>query len=111
MIETHRMHLKPEHFQKVRDKRKEVEFRLYDEKRKKVQVEDGIVFVNTDTHEELFTVVRAIVVGKLPWIQRALNPRMNDEFITDTLGRIYGLKTVYSPIDQQPVFVAFVLEV
>ena len=44
----HRMKLKPEPFQKMREGKKTIELRLYDEKRQKVQVGDQIEFMNLE---------------------------------------------------------------
>ena len=49
------MNLYPEPFILIKNKAKTVEMRLYDEKRKLLNVGDLIVFVNTETKEELIT--------------------------------------------------------
>lgn len=117
MSNTHKMHLRPGHFEKMQKKEKTVEFRLYDKKRKGVNIDDGIIFINTETKKQVFTVVRAIIIGKLSWVKRALDYRMNSMGfkevlnLNDELAAIYGSKSVTDPIELQPLFVAFILEV
>lgn len=53
--QNHYMNLYPEPFILIKNKAKTVEMRLYDEKRKLLNVGDLIVFVNTETKEELIT--------------------------------------------------------
>ena len=42
----HNMHLHPEPLEKIRAGHKTIEFRLYDEKRQRIQIGDKIVFTN-----------------------------------------------------------------
>ena len=48
----HTMRLRPEPFEKIKSGRKTIELRLYDEKRKQIQVGDPVCFVNTDNEKE-----------------------------------------------------------
>ncbi len=45
---THHMNLRPEPFEKIRSGKKNIELRLYDEKRRKIAVGDKIVFEDTE---------------------------------------------------------------
>ena len=57
----HTMRLRPEPFEKINSGRKIIELRLYDEKRKQIQVGDTIRFVNTDnTQATLLAQVEAL---------------------------------------------------
>lgn len=56
----HRMKLKPEPFQKMREGKKTIELRLYDEKRQKVQVGDQIEFMNLEDRSKIVAQVEAI---------------------------------------------------
>ena len=49
------MKLFPEPFSKIKSGEKNIEFRLNDEKRKRVKIGDCITFKNTETEEELVT--------------------------------------------------------
>lgn len=51
----HFMRLKPAPFGLIRDGRKSIELRLYDEKRRKLQIGDGILFENSEAPELLLT--------------------------------------------------------
>ena len=44
----HLMRLRSEPFEKIKSGRKTIELRLYDEKRKRIQIGDTICFVNTE---------------------------------------------------------------
>lgn len=59
IIMRHEMKLAQEPFEKIRDGRKTIESRLYDEKRKAISIGDEIVFTRNDnaTQEVLTTVV------------------------------------------------------
>ncbi len=59
-MNIHHMTLHAAPFEAIRAKRKTVELRLYDEKRRRVFVGDHIVFSRRDTDEELTVVVRAL---------------------------------------------------
>ncbi len=49
----HRMKLKNKPFELIKSGKKKQELRLYDEKRKLIEVGDTIIFTNIDTNEEL----------------------------------------------------------
>ena len=50
---THEMKLHPAPFEMIKCGKKTIELRLYDEKRRKINVGDKIVFTNTEGGEEL----------------------------------------------------------
>ena len=52
----HNMNLFPEPFEMIKSGRKTIELRLWDEKRRKIQIGDEIVFVNTEPPFEKITV-------------------------------------------------------
>lgn len=54
---THNMKLKNDPFQKIKNKTKDIEMRIYDEKRKLVQKGDIIEFTNLKTGEKIKTLV------------------------------------------------------
>ena len=53
---THNMQLQPVPFEMIRNGTKTIELRLYDEKRRKIQIGDDIVFVHTGNHSETLRV-------------------------------------------------------
>lgn len=55
-FEIHCMRLKPSPFEKISSGRKTVELRLYDDKRRKVDIGDRIVFTNLDESEQRIAV-------------------------------------------------------
>ncbi len=59
---NHDMRLFPESFAEIRAGRKRREYRLYDEKRRKVKPGDTITFYNTDTGESVAVDVIALHV-------------------------------------------------
>jgi aminoglycoside 6'-N-acetyltransferase I len=58
----HFMRLQPAPFALIRDGRKTIELRLYDEKRRKLQIGDGILFENTEAPEMLLVRVTGLSV-------------------------------------------------
>ncbi len=56
----HRMKLRPRPFHKIREGKKTIELRLYDEKRQKVQVGDLIEFTNLEDRSKIVAQVEAI---------------------------------------------------
>ena len=56
----HEMNLNPVPFGMIRSGRKTIELRLFDEKRQKIKVGDGITFMNTETGEQLTKTVKAL---------------------------------------------------
>lgn len=59
---THRLKLHPEPFAAIVSGRKTIESRLYDEKRRKIQLGDCIIFTNVENPSQTITVT---VVGLL----------------------------------------------
>ena len=49
----HSMKLKPNPFEKIKNGTKKIELRLYDEKRRKIEVGDVIEFTNLETDEKI----------------------------------------------------------
>lgn len=59
---VYEMKLNPEPFEKIRDGRKNVELRLYDEKRRKLEIGDDIIFTRLPDEEEKIAVrVKALL--------------------------------------------------
>ena len=56
----HQMKLHPVPFAKIKRGEKTIELRLFDEKRKKINVGDTVTFTNTETGEEMSKTVRKI---------------------------------------------------
>ena len=56
----HQMKLKEEPFRKIKDGRKDIELRLYDEKRQKIKVGDEICFTNILTGEKVCAKVKTL---------------------------------------------------
>jgi len=56
----HEMKLNPAPFGMIKCGRKTIELRLFDEKRQKIKVGDGITFTNTETGEKLTKTVKAL---------------------------------------------------
>lgn len=56
----HHMKLRPSPFERIKNGEKTIELRLYDEKRRKIRVGDGIVFENTESGETLERIVSAL---------------------------------------------------
>ena len=59
---THEMQLQPEPFAMIKSGSKTIELRLYDEKRRKIQIGDTILFTNTENGEHLSVRVLALSV-------------------------------------------------
>lgn len=59
---THSMQLQPSPFEMIRDGTKTIELRLYDEKRKKIQAGDTILFTNTASKETVKVKVLELLV-------------------------------------------------
>ncbi len=59
-IIIHNMNLVPSAFRKIADGSKTIELRLNDPKRQAIAIGDHILFRNTETHEQLDVVVRAL---------------------------------------------------
>lgn len=52
----HKMYLTPSPFEKIKNKEKTLELRLFDEKRQKLKVGDTIQFINTEDEQETLLV-------------------------------------------------------
>ncbi len=59
---THSMQLRPSPFEMIRNGTKTIELRLFDEKRRKIQIGDTISFTNTETREVLSVKVLELFV-------------------------------------------------
>ena len=59
---THSMQLQPSPFEMIKDGTKTIELRLFDEKRRKIQIGDTISFTNTETREVLSVKVLELFV-------------------------------------------------
>lgn len=59
---THSMQLQPSPFEMIRNGTKTIELRLFDEKRRKIQIGDTISFANTETREVLSVKVLELFV-------------------------------------------------
>lgn len=60
----HKMSLQDEPFEKIKNGKKDIEMRLYDEKRSKIKARDTIEFTNSKTNEKLVVKVVAIHIFK-----------------------------------------------
>lgn len=60
-MKVHKMKLNPDPFGKIKYKSKDIEFRLFDEKRKLIQVNDIIEFTNTETQEKMRCIVLDLI--------------------------------------------------
>lgn len=56
----HQMKLKEEPFRKIKEGKKDIELRLYDEKRQKIKVGDEICFTNISTGEKVYAKVKTL---------------------------------------------------
>lgn len=62
MGQVHRMKLKDSPFNKIKNKSKTIELRLFDDKRRKVNPGDNIIFTNLSTEEQMAVAVKALYV-------------------------------------------------
>ena len=60
MKPTHEMKLHPSPFEKIKSGAKNIELRLYDEKRQNIHTGDDILFTNTATGEKLRATVKKL---------------------------------------------------
>ena len=60
----HKMKLQNDPFIKIKNKTKTIEMRVYDEKRRKINVEDLIEFTNINTKEKMLVKVKNIYLYK-----------------------------------------------
>ena len=61
---VHYFNLNPAPFESIKNGKKDVEMRLYDDKRKLIKVDDQITFTNTSTAETLDCTVLAVKIFK-----------------------------------------------
>ena len=61
-MEIHYLKLQNDPFMKIKNKQKTIEMRLYDEKRKKIKIDDEIIFTNLLSGENLKCQVKNIFV-------------------------------------------------
>ncbi len=104
----HIMKLSPSPFQRIQSGKKTIELRLYDEKRKKIQIGDYIRFINTDNPSETLVaeVVNLFVFDsfaklyrKLPLLEcgyteqnvKTASPKDMEEYYTKELQEQYGV--------------------
>lgn len=59
---NHEMGLFPENFEKIKSGQKRREYRLYDEKRRKIMIGDTITFYNTESKESVTVLVENLHV-------------------------------------------------
>lgn len=56
-MKEHIMNLTPTPLKKIREGRKTIELRLYDDKRKNISIGDTIIFVNTENENDTLSVI------------------------------------------------------
>ena len=61
---THNLNLHPLPFKLIKEGKKDIEMRLFDERRKNIKVGDHILFTNNETKEELEVVVISLKTFK-----------------------------------------------
>lgn len=104
----HIMKLNLSPFQKIQSGKKTIELRLYDEKRKKIQIGDRIRFINTDNPSETLVVEVVnlfvfnsfeVLYRKLPLLEcgyteqniKAASPKDMEEYYSKELQEQYGV--------------------
>lgn len=113
----HRMKLQPDPFEKIKMGQKTIELRLYDEKRRKINVGDIISFTNTVTGEEISARVAALhrfasfaeLYGSLPLLKcgytaenvEAASPADMDLYYPPEKQREYGVLGIELRIEEQ----------
>jgi len=58
------MNIQPEPFQMIKCGQKDIELRLYDEKRRQIMIGDEILFHNTATDEQLTVRIKALHISR-----------------------------------------------
>ena len=88
---THTMKLQKQPFLAIENGEKTIELRLYDEKRKKISVDDRIIFTRLDGEQgELEVIVKAIYKY----------PTFKDLFSTELFGKCgWGNKTIEQAVE------------
>ncbi len=97
----HDMKLANKPFEDIRDERKVIESRLYDEKRQKIQLGDEIVFSNTD---DMTQTVKTRVSGLLRYATfKELFTDNNPNLFggTSSVALLSQIKTFYSDEEEQ----------
>lgn len=95
---VHEMRLNDEPFQAIKDGTKTIEMRLYDEKRRMIQVGDVIRFTNRETSEELFTKVIALHIFENFQIlyahfdKESLGYQKNDVALATDMNQYYSME-------------------
>ncbi len=98
---THIMGLQPEPFEKIRGRKKTIELRLFDEKRKTIQIGDIIEFQKQPEEQEI---IRTEVVALLRY--KTFSELFNDFPIedfggTDKTSLLEGVHRFYTPEREQ----------
>lgn len=84
---VHKMKLNPAPFEMIRCGQKTIELRLYDEKRRAVNVGDTVIFANTENGEELSARVKALhVFANFSELYSAL-PLLKCGYTDDNVGK------------------------
>ena len=101
MPTTHTMGLQPEPFEKIRSGEKTIELRLFDEKRKTIQLGDSIEFQKQPEKQET---IRAEVVALLRY--KTFSELFDDFPIedfgdTDRISLLENVHTFYTPEQEQ----------
>ena len=96
---VYEMKLNPEPFEKIRDGRKNVELRLYDEKRRKLEIGDDIIFTKLPDEEEKIAVrVKALLrFESFEDLFEMIPPeRCGNEVGTSASEAVLGMRKYYS---------------
>lgn len=119
LAEKFEMHLDDEMFAAMKDGKKRVEFRLFDDKRKKIDIGDYIRFVGKDG-SLLMRVVDELVENSFKKLYKYLvDPAFGNGFTAEELGFAAGtdedsfeeaMSAIYPPAAQQGGVIALVLE-
>ena len=98
----HHMRLRNDPFNKIKAGTKTIELRLYDEKRKKVKLNDEIEFENLETGEKIIVRVRSLHI--FPGFQElyASLPLLKCGYTKETVNRAYytDMETYYPRCEQ-----------
>ena len=104
----HRMHLEPKAYARMEDEKKTIELRLYDEKRRRIQVGDVIRFESTDdetdvlfawvtgmrffaSFDELYAALPLTACGYAPEAAKTASPRDMDRYYSPEAQRQWGV--------------------
>lgn len=104
----HRMHLDPQAFAAMEDEKKNIELRLYDEKRRRIQAGDAIRFESTDdetdvlfarvtgmrffaSFDELYAALPLTACGYAPEELAAASPRDMDKYYAPEEQKKWGV--------------------